>query len=217
MSDETKSKLETIKQMVENLEQSLSSVHLLLAELKGESDSLPRFSGITPKPLYGVSVSNHGKVVEGIFDGENMIGPDARKYPVPPNYASKSKLVSGDVLKLTIAENGSFIYKQIGPVERMQLVGHLKRIGNDYMVNSDKGNYRVLTASVTYFKAEPGDEVTLIVPAASKGGWGAIENVIPRFVTVDNLDQYVSEGSDSDTSEDFEVPQTLFKREKKTD
>lgn len=217
MADETKNKLQSLQMMVENIEQSLSSVHQILAEIKGESAPLSNASNVNKKPLNGVSVSNHGKVVEGIFDGENMIGPDARKYPVPPNYASKSKLVSGDVLKLTIADNGSFIYKQIGPVERMQLVGHLKRIGNDYMVNSDQGNYRVLTASVTYFKAEPGDEVTLIVPAASKGGWGAIENVIPRFVTVENLDQYVSDGSDADSSEDFEVPQTLFKRGQKAE
>src|SRR3989344_680714 len=29
-----------------------------------------------------------GKVVEGVFDGESMIGPDGKKYSVPANYAS---------------------------------------------------------------------------------------------------------------------------------
>jgi hypothetical protein len=33
------------------------------------------------------------KVVEGIFDGYFMIGSDAKKYPVPMNYSSKSKLI----------------------------------------------------------------------------------------------------------------------------
>lgn len=51
-----------------------------------------------------------------------MIGPDGKTYPVPANYASKSKLVEGDTLKLTIATNGSFIYKQIGPIERKKLI-----------------------------------------------------------------------------------------------
>ncbi|MBI4101101.1 hypothetical protein HY441_01340, partial [Candidatus Microgenomates bacterium] len=29
-----------------------------------------------------------GKVIEGVFDGQNMIGPDGKTYPVPANYAS---------------------------------------------------------------------------------------------------------------------------------
>ena len=42
-----------------------------------------------------------------------MIGPKDKIFPVPANYASKSKLVEGDRLKLTILPNGSFVYKQI--------------------------------------------------------------------------------------------------------
>ena len=34
-----------------------------------------------------------------------MIGPDGKNYPVPANYASKSKLIEGDILKLTITPN----------------------------------------------------------------------------------------------------------------
>ena len=59
-----------------------------------------------------------GKVIEGVFDGQNMVGSDGKTYPVPANYASKSKLVQGDILKLTIAEDGAFLYKQIGPIPR---------------------------------------------------------------------------------------------------
>ena len=42
-----------------------------------------------------LSGSFDGRVVDGVFDGEHMIGEDGRKYLVPPNYASKSKLVEG--------------------------------------------------------------------------------------------------------------------------
>src|SRR3989338_2876015 len=62
--------------------------------------------------------SLNGKVIEGIFNGQEMIGPDGSTYAVPANYASKSKLVEGDALKLTIAANGSLVFKQIGPVTR---------------------------------------------------------------------------------------------------
>ena len=33
------------------------------------------------------------EVVEGIFDGYYMVGADQKKYPVPMNYSSKSKLI----------------------------------------------------------------------------------------------------------------------------
>jgi hypothetical protein len=38
--------------------------------------------------------------------------------------------------------------------------------------------YKVLYASVTYFKAQPGDEVTIVVPASGEANWAAIEAVI---------------------------------------
>ncbi len=40
--------------------------------------------------------------------------------------------------------------------------------------------FNVLYASVTFFRANVGDEVTIVVPADSKDTkWAAIENVIP--------------------------------------
>jgi hypothetical protein len=33
------------------------------------------------------------EVIEGLFDGYFMIGADQKKYPVPMNYSSKTKLI----------------------------------------------------------------------------------------------------------------------------
>lgn len=120
------------------------------------------------------------RVLEGVFDGENMVGSDGNQYAVPQNYASKSKLVEGDALKLTITDHGSFIYKQIGPVERTRLVGYLKRDeGTGWQCASkDSRRWRVLPASVTYFKGNSGDEVVLIVPRDYRSTWAAVENII---------------------------------------
>ena len=63
-----------------------------------------------------------------------MIGPDGKNYPVPANYASKSKLVEGDIMKLTITEDGKFLYKQIGPVERKTVIGTLTSHDDQYFV-----------------------------------------------------------------------------------
>ena len=43
-----------------------------------------------------------GVVIEGVFNGKEMVGPDGKLHGMSPNYASKSKLVEGDILKLTV-------------------------------------------------------------------------------------------------------------------
>lgn len=129
------------------------------------------------------------KIIEGTFDGQNMLGPDGKQYSVPANYASKSKLVEGDVLKLTITRDGSFIYKQIGPVERQRLIGQLTRddVTGEYRVVADGRNFKVLLASITYFKGEPGDEVVVLVPTGADSRWAAVENIIKQSETAKDL------------------------------
>src|SRR3989344_3463282 len=110
------SKLVLIRQLVEAARNNLDTATQLLKDL-----GAPETEGkASAKPSVGsVQHTEAGAVIiEGVFDGQNMVGPDGKLYSVPANYASKSKLVEGDLLKLTISPDGSFIYKQIGPVER---------------------------------------------------------------------------------------------------
>lgn len=122
------------------------------------------------------------RVIEGAFDGQNMTAPDGKQYSVPANYASKSKLVEGDILKLTITRDGSFIYKQIGPIDRQRLIGRLIRddLTGEFRVESGGDSYRVLLASVTYFKGEAGDEVVILLPKEGQARWAAVENIIKK-------------------------------------
>lgn len=121
------------------------------------------------------------RILEGVFDGKNMQGNDGEEYPIPPNYASKSKLVEGDIMKLTIGTDGTFTYKQIGPVERRRVVGKLviDDEGN-FGVEASEKTYRILLASVTFYKAEEGDEVTILLPVNGDAEWGAVEHIIHR-------------------------------------
>lgn len=123
-------------------------------------------------------VSPDGKIIEGIFDGEQMLGKDGQKYPVSPNYASKSQLVVGDKLKLTITQDGRFLYKQIGPVDRKYVVCKLEKSGSQYYAMCKDKKYRILLASVTYFKANIGDKLTVVVPESEDADWSAVVNVI---------------------------------------
>jgi len=122
-----------------------------------------------------------GNVIEGVFDGVNMIGPDGHEYHVSANYASKSKLVEGDQLKLVIARNGNFLYKQIGPIERTRLVGQLRRTGeNEFIAIVEGKTWRLLNASITYFKGDDNDEVVILVPKEGESRWAAVENIIKK-------------------------------------
>ncbi len=125
------------------------------------------------------------RVVEGVFDGMGMVGDDGKSYLVPPNYASKSKLVEGDMLKLTIGARGNFIYKQIGPIERQRIIGTLAydQETGQYLVVAGGRSWKVLKASITYFKAEAGDEAVILAPKNAPSKWAAVENVIKKTLT----------------------------------
>lgn len=166
MADVPEKQIKRLRALIQEAETNLAAANELLMSLVGDDDS------VTPV----AHEANLGKVIEGVFDGQNMVGSDGKMYPVPANYASKSKLVQGDILKLTIADDGAFLYKQIGPIPRKQLVGTLKLENGHYFVDVSGKNFRVLLASVTYFKAKPNDQVSINVPEDDASAeWAALE------------------------------------------
>jgi hypothetical protein len=175
-------KLALAKKLIINLREELTSLERILDSAEeGGLDELEKLVKRSENESGEfMSPANEGKIVEGVFDGQNMVGSDGRQYIVPPNYASKSKLVEGDILKLTIQPNGSFVYKQIGPIERQRSVGTLTRdeITNDWRVVSSGRKYSVLPAAVSYHKGQAGDEAVILIPKAAPSRWASIENVI---------------------------------------
>ena len=170
MADVPDKQIKRLKSLIQEAETSLAAAKELLLSLVGEDNTI-NTANLKDEVL--------GMVIEGVFDGQNMVGSDGKTYPVPANYASKSKLVQGDILKLTIADDGAFMYKQIGPIPRKQIVGLLKQENGHYFVEVGSKNYRVLLASVTYFKAKPGDQVSVNVPEDdSQAEWAALETAL---------------------------------------
>ncbi len=159
--------IKRLRSLLQEAETSLAAAKELIVSLVGD----------TPIATDKLKDEVLGKIVEGVFDGQNMVGGDGKTYPVPANYASKSKLVQGDILKLTITEDGTLLYKQIGPVPRKQVVGELILRDGHYFVNVDGKEYRTLLASVTYFKAKPGDQVSVNIPEDPdvNAEWAALE------------------------------------------
>ena len=178
----SKSKISLIKKLLQNAKESNDKVIELLSVFSTDETDRAMISQMSDeafsKPREAVS-TEEGNIVEGVFDGETMIGPDGKEYSIPANYASKSKLVEGDILKLTILNNGTFIYKQIGPIDRDRIVGKLENGSNgQFIVTFEGKKWRVLTASVTYFKGSVGDEVIILVPKNADSQWAAVDNIV---------------------------------------
>ncbi|MFA7244394.1 MAG: hypothetical protein WC080_03855 [Patescibacteria group bacterium] len=162
-----KNDLEEIRKLLDSCENQIRAIKSKL------------FASEINKKATLLETEDDGEVIQGVFDGEKMISSDKKTYQVPPNYASKSKLIEGDILKLTISEDGKFVYKQIGPVPRKNLIGTLEETGDgEYQVDVEGKKYKVLLASVTYFKAKTGDSLGIIVPKDQESVWAAVDNLI---------------------------------------
>ena len=169
MSEISEKQIKRLRGLITEAETNLSAAKELLISIIGDGETISA-------PRDTVVSGPEGKVIEGIFDGQIMIGPDGRNYPVPANYASKSKLVEGDIMKLTITEDGKFVYKQIGPVERKTVIGTLIHHDDKYFVEVAGREYQILYASVTYFHLRDGAQVSVTIPAQNEDAtWAAVE------------------------------------------
>ena len=168
--------IERVAHLLENIEQDLHTLKQILGtEGHYGMQESAYFQNQTPE--------GEDQAIEGIFDGERMIDYSGKSYLVSANYASKSKLVEGDPLKLYITPDGKFFYKQLGPVERKTIPGVLRAEGNRYVVDGEDGvTYNILTASVTYymslFNVRPGDRLLIMIPADQPAHWAVIDNVL---------------------------------------
>ncbi len=178
MSDDS---LVQIQELIDSAMSGLKTAHAMLRDMTGVSDSNRERHMLRAGSMSGAGVAT-GRVVEGIFDGQNMVDSKGQTYPVPANYASKSKLAEGDGMKLTITDEGKFVYKQIAPIPRRTVLGVLIQEDGQYKVLAEGKAFRVLLASVTFYRAEVGDQVTILLPQDGDAKWGAVEAVIPKHI-----------------------------------
>ncbi len=166
MSDLPEKQVKRLRTLITEAETNLAAAKELLISVVGDvNESVSQ------------QVEEAGsQVIEGIFDGQSMVALNGKTYPISANYASKSKLVEGDTLKLTITDEGKLLYKQIGPVPRKQVIGTLLYQDGLYYVEVAGKEYRILLASVTYFRLEVGSQVTVIIPDGNPDAtWAAVE------------------------------------------
>lgn len=200
--------LKQIQELVSQAQSSLKTANTLLQELTGSADishdrMIQRAARIAPAGPVS------GRIIEGAFNGQNMVDAQGQTYPVPANYASKSKLVEGDGMKLTITDEGKFIYKQILPIERKVTKGVLIQEDGQFKVLCEGRAYRVLLASVTFYRAEVGDQLTVLLPKGEQAEWAAVEAVLPKHIAESAARDVLT--AQSVTHDDGEIHPTMSK------
>ena len=187
--------IEKHEQMINFVKNTISAIEVDLKRMKLVLNKLSKFDPNDPTSLDDQEVSqalgteelksyteDNVQVVEWKFDGYFMVDADQKKYPVPLNYSSKTKLVPGDILKLKILENGQFVYKLINPVERKHIRATLSKTDdNKFTAVTDDGQTFFLNqAAVTFFKGRPWDELYILTNEKDNGGFAAIEAIIKK-------------------------------------
>ena len=140
MSELPEKQIKRLRSLLQEAETNLAAAKELLNSVLGDGD-------IITAPRDTVVSDPDGKIIEGVFDGQIMIGPD-----------------------------GKFLYKQIGPVERKSVIGTLTHHDDKYYVEVAGREYEILYASVTYFHLREGSQVSVVIPAKNdEAQWAAVE------------------------------------------
>lgn len=170
--------IQALRDLIQSAESAIRSAKKILVDLAGE----------TPVAAFDIDDSGiksyragSSKIVEGIFTGDSMLGPDGSVYPVPQNYSSKSLLVQWSRLKATIEEQGGIKYKIIEEIPYETDLGIVTRNGEKYEITTDSKTYKVLMAAITFHKCEIGDTVSIRTPRGKDATYAVIESVIPKI------------------------------------
>ena len=124
---EQKQKLQHLQQILQKIQKDIAQAQRLVSEMllpteietfvKPAKDAGDHYNMVIQdnkvseaEPFRVEKYPSAEEIIEGVFNGFQMIGPDGQEYQIPENYASKSKLVEGDLLKFTITQQGRFLY-----------------------------------------------------------------------------------------------------------
>ncbi len=168
-----------IRDLIDNAEKSIKNSKKLLQELLKDENVDINNHNFNLNSLTDYK-DNDNKIIEWIFIWEYMLWADWNRYPVPANYASKSKLVQWDRMKLTIDPIWKMTYKQILPIARTIKTWLIAKENDRFIAISDSKNYNLVQRAVTHFKLTVWDKVSILVPEWKDATFAAIELALPK-------------------------------------
>ncbi len=182
-----KKKLKLLNGLISSIEGELESAKKILAEILSSENISETFKIDLNENFENSSSSgafSNNSVDEnsifGIFVGNSIKAENGQTYPVNANYASKSRLVYGDKLKLIVKSDGKMVFKPVNLVERKWVIGELIQENGEYKVICENSVFDVLFASVTFYKAKPGDKLSIILPKDGKSPFATIDSILPN-------------------------------------
>ncbi|MFB6225941.1 MAG: hypothetical protein ABEJ02_01155 [Candidatus Paceibacteria bacterium] len=164
----TQNKPEQLKSELQEISSKLDKIIQLLANSKNKNNEQQ-----TPKEEQNQVVEE----IEGVFDGQHMIGSDTSKYEVPYEFADEKNLVEGDLLKLNVKGGGGYNYETVEIVDRKRLVGQVVTSEQKWYAQVESDQYRIRGDFIENKNIEEGNKVVILVPKHGKSNWAAIENV----------------------------------------
>lgn len=169
--------IKALRDLIQSAESSVRSARKMLDSILWD----------TPRDEFdisGVELNSYqswdDKIVEWVFTGDSMLGPDGSVYPVPQNYSSKSLLVQGSRLKATIDVHGGIKYKIIEEIPFETSIGIVTKNGDKYEITTDAKTYKVLMAAITFHKCSVWDTVSIRTPKWKDATYAVIESIIPK-------------------------------------
>jgi len=159
-----KSQLNKLKKLVDAAERALDSAKDVMEAIMERKDY---------KSMPGV---------EGKYDGKYIIASDGSKHEVPSNYAAKSRLVYGDVLKI-IEEDGKKVFKQIEKVARKNLEGVVTKKEGKWHVLTETGSHLLLDRAIEFNQVKLNDLIDVVLPESNLSAPFAAFNKVVKSET----------------------------------
>lgn len=103
----------------------------------------------------------------GRYDGRFMTTEAGKKYPVPDNYAAKTKLVYGDKLKMIEGPQGRQ-FKLVEKLPRVEEKAQLVVKDGQFEALAKSGSYKLIQSAVKYWGGEEGDKTKILLPEGKK-------------------------------------------------
>ncbi len=103
----------------------------------------------------------------GKYDGRFMVTAAGKKYPVPDNYSAKTRLIYGDLLKMTEGPTGRQ-FKLVEKLSRVEVETQLAVKDGQFEALGKDGSYRLLQSAVKYWGGEEGDKTKVLLPEGEK-------------------------------------------------
>jgi hypothetical protein len=114
------------------------------------------------------------------YNGDSIIDDQGVIYPINKNYASKSRLIDGDVLIMRTDSQGGIYYKLSKPVPRKTVIADIKETNGQYIAIYNNKSYKILTAASNFYELYNNCQAMIVISITEDNKWCAIDGKVTK-------------------------------------